>query len=108
MWSEWSEPRAFIYMHRIEGIGEVEEAVQFTLSPNPASGTVTVETTEGAEQVEIVDVEGRVVHTQSLGYPATQSLTLDISALPKDVYLVRLSTSQGVATRKLVVELKFK
>ena len=68
VWSEWSEPRAFNYMHRVEGIGEVDAMADFRLSPNPARGTVTVETTEGAEQVEIVDMEGRVVLTQPLSH----------------------------------------
>ena len=49
-------------------------------------------------------MEGRVVLTRSLNHSVTQEHTLDISGLTPSVYLVRLSTPQGSATRKLVVE----
>ena len=103
VWSDWSEPRTFNYMHRVEGIEDIESfGPQFTLSPNPAKGTVTVEGAAGVERVEIVDMEGRVVIGERplAGSPST----VDISHLAPGVYLVRLSGPTGSATRKLVVE----
>ena len=103
VWSDWSEPRTFNYMHRVEGIEDIESfGPQFTLSPNPAKGTVTVEGAADGERVEIVDMEGRVVIGERplAGSPST----VDISHLTPGVYLVRLSSELGTATRKLVVE----
>ena len=103
VWSDWSEPRTFNYMHRVEGIEDIDGfGPQFTLSPNPAKGTVTVEGAAGVERVEIVDMEGRVVIGERplAGSPST----VDISHLAPGVYLVRLSSELGTATRKLVVE----
>ena len=103
VWSDWSEPRTFNYMHRVEGIEDIESfGPQFTLSPNPAKGTVTVEGAAEVERVEIVDMEGRVVIGERplAGSPST----VDISHLAPGVYLVRLSGPTGSATRKLVVE----
>ena len=103
VWSDWSEPRTFNYMHRVEGIEDIESfGPQFTLSPNPAKGTVTVEGAAEVERVEIVDMEGRVVIGERplAGSPST----VDISHLTPGVYLVRLSRPTGSATRKLVVE----
>ena len=102
VWSDWSEPRQFVYTHRPVGIEAVETAVDFMMKPNPAKGTVTVETGEsGHATIEVVDMEGRVALTQLLNHSATQPLTLDISALAPGVYLVRLSTPEGTAVRKL-------
>ena len=103
VWSDWSEPRTFNYMHRVEGIEDIEGfGPQFTLLPNPAKGTVTVEGAAGVERVEIMDMEGRVVIGERplAGSPST----VDISHLAPGVYLVRLSGPTGSATRKLVVE----
>jgi hypothetical protein len=103
VWSDWSEPRTFNYMHRVEGIEDIDGfGPQFTLSPNPAKGTVTVEGAADGERVEIVDMEGRVVIGERplAGSPST----VDISHLAPGVYLVRLSGPTGSATRKLVVE----
>ena len=103
VWSDWSEPRTFNYMHRVEGIEDIDGfGPQFTLSPNPAKGTVTVEGAAGVERVEIVDMEGRVVIGERplAGSPST----VDISHLAPGVYLVRLSGPTGSTTRKLVVE----
>ena len=103
-WSEWSEPRAFNYTHRVEGIGEVEEAMQFTLSPNPASGTVTVEIDREGLQgtfLQIVNLKGHIVAESIVKGPM---FDLDISALPTGVYMVLLNTPEGVSVRRLVVK----
>ena len=107
IWGPWRGPVQFYlgsHQPGTQGIEDVDTpGPQFSLSPNPASGTVTVETAEGAEMVEIVDMAGCVVHSQATPHSAPQPLTLDISALPSGVYLVRLSTPQGSALRKLIV-----
>lgn len=103
VWSEWSEPRAFNYMHRVEGIGEVDAMADFRLSPNPARGTVTVEIDQERLQgafLQIVNLEGHIVAESIVKGPM---FDLDISALPTGVYLVRVGTTDGTATRKLVI-----
>ena len=103
VWSEWSEPRAFNYMHRVEGIGEVDAMADFRLSPNPARGTVTVEIDQERLQgafLQIVNLEGHIVAESIVKGPM---FDLDISALPAGVYLVRVGTTDGTATRKLVI-----
>ena len=108
IWGPWQGPVQFYLGSRqpgTEGIETVETAVDFTLKPNPARGTVTVEMGETQHAtIEVVDMEGRVVLKQPLGHSASQPLTLDISSLAPGVYLVRLNTPEGFATRKLVVE----
>lgn len=106
VWSDWSEPRQFNYMHSTEGIAEMDEGAAFSLSPNPARGMVTVEVvSEFALQeratVLVVDMEGHMVKSAAV---QSRSHDLDVSTLVPGVYLVRLGTPQGTAARKLVVE----
>ena len=110
LWSEWGEGRMFYYSPEREGITSVDEAAPvFALSPNPASQTVTVEvfgvTSQGEEtrqaaSLQIVNLEGRIVAESRLEGEKTD---LDVSHLSAGVYLVRLQTPQGSATRKLTI-----
>ena len=110
IWSDWGEPRQFLYMHSTAGIDATDgQTPVLLLSPNPAKGTVTVEMDEtqrdaSLQTIQVVDMEGRVVLTQPWESTASQPLTLDISGLAAGVYLVRLNTPMGTTTRKLVVE----
>ena len=94
VWSDWSGPQLASDPVGIESVQEPE----FTLYPNPASGTVVLK--HGVEQgeVEVFDIQGRRVLTQ----PAAQR-TLDVSRLAAGTYTVRLTTPQGVASRRLTV-----
>ena len=115
VWSAWSEPQQFLYMNNPAGIEAMDvRGPLFSMSPNPAKGLVTVEIStppslpQGGKEfqkalLEIVDMEGRVVLTRPLDYSFSQEHTLDFSGLTPGVYLARLSTPQGSATRKLTI-----
>ncbi len=78
------------------------EAVAVSVYPNPASESVSVEwnSPQLPSEYQIVDVCGR---TQSV-YKVTESTTeLDLSELPKGIYLLRvISDGKCVAVRKVV------
>ena len=99
-WGPWSHP-VNIWLNGSNGISSVQRVPDFTLTPNPASGTVTVGGFEGEGAVEIVDMAGRV----SGQWPvAGGQRTIDISRLPAGSYVVRLTTAEGTASRMLQVE----
>lgn len=76
------------------------DAKKFSCYPNPASNFVTVQTNAVAEQIEICDMTGRVLLTQT---PGSKSTTIDTSALSEGIYLVRVRSGNSVATQKLTI-----
>ncbi len=76
---------------------------EFTLYPNPARSTVSLEVKKlvGAGSIVVTDLYGKQVKTQSLSMGTN---TIDISNLGKGFYLVSTITEQGKTTKKLVVE----
>lgn len=90
-----------------EGIATVDTAgSEFRLLPNPASGSVHCvldwETFAGGV-LTMTDASGREVLRRELP-PQTNRQTISLTAFPKGVYFVTLTTPQGSSTQKLVVE----
>ena len=82
-------------------IGSVSLLDRLTgVMPNPASGRVKVVSSLGLRQVEVFNAAGDKVHSQTA---SGLSITLDTSPWPAGTYLVRITTEQGVTTRKLVI-----
>lgn len=81
-------------------------AIQFSILPNPARSYFTVITDGSADlanaTVSIVNLSGKKVLTQKLGSGSQQQI--NISSLPKGLYMVNIVTNTGVQTQKLVVE----
>ena len=93
------------YLDRSLGIGEVADGCAMRLFPNPAHGVVTVElaATQAASacQIDILDLAGRRLLSQSVGGATTH--TLGIGHLSAGIYLLRVTTPEGIATRQLLV-----
>jgi len=71
------------------------------IAPNPVSGIVTISATAEIEQLNIFDVMGRLVKSQS---PANRQVIFDTGVLPKGVYLVQVRLKDGgVQTGKIIV-----
>lgn len=75
----------------------------FSLQPNPAHGTVHIllPTTATGGRLSLCDVTGREVQACTVTSTAVE---WDLSRLPVGTYLVKLSTPQGTATQKLVIQ----
>jgi len=111
MWGPWCDPILF-YTGPTEpdtttSITPVEGCPDnlFTLSPNPATGTVTV-TVGGGEQfsITLTDAAGREVLRKEFSIVNCQfSIPLDLSGLAAGTYFVTLSTPTTTGTQRLVV-----
>ena len=73
------------------------------VKPNPAREKVNVTSEEGIRHLEVIDMNGRTLIRRTCE-DMTQSVTLDISHLPRGTYAVRAKTDRTAAIEKLVVE----
>ena len=89
------------------GVSEGELAgVPLQLVPNPASSVVRCETVSksfGGGVLTMIDAVGREVLHKELA-PGVQECTFSVADLPAGTYMVSLTTKEGSATRRLVVE----
>jgi hypothetical protein len=83
------------------GIAELPpSAKQLAIVPNPASGAVTISASAEIEQLQIFDIVGRMVHSQT---SASKEVFFDTGILAQGVYLVRaLLRDGGVQTGKII------
>jgi hypothetical protein len=79
---------------RLGADGEAETLTTgLTLYPNPTQGALTLQfqaSVEGVERLQVLDVAGRVVHTQAVNaVEGRNEVALDLSAQPAGVYFVQ-------------------
>jgi hypothetical protein len=90
------------------GIPDISQGINFRISPNPAHTRLTViMNTQYAQRwsVQLRDVTGRIaVSREYYSYPGLNSYALDVSALPKGVYLLQLTSSRNKDQRTVVIE----
>lgn len=99
-WGEWSDSVTLEAMPSPNGIvNPVGES--FSLSPNPASGTVTVSTEAQQGTLTVIDMQGRQVLSMPLSGKET---VVDIRTLAAGTYIVSLNTPKGHSSLKLTVE----
>lgn len=80
-----------------------EAAVAFAIYPNPATDNFTVKLDESSDvAISVIDVQGKVVASQTAA--GQSETTVDASALAPGIYTVLVSSENGVATKKVVVE----
>ncbi len=84
------------------GINEAEELKKnIKVFPNPVKGLLRIEVPEGfvIEEMGLLNVEGRQVKRFKKGLTV-----LEVSDIPAGPYVLRIKTSEGVFTEKVVVE----
>ncbi len=102
-YSDWSEPIAFRVGDPPDDTVSVRNVPQLsdvTLVPNPATLQVTVTSAERIATVTLTDMSGREVLRREVN---AEQAVLDISTLPKGVYLTTIVTPQATTTKRLVV-----
>lgn len=87
--------------------GNPAQSLTATIFPNPTSGSFTVrvqQPTEQPVQLELLDMQGRVLRRETISGRAAQAYTVQPGHLPAGLYLLRLTTSAGRITERLAVE----
>ncbi len=73
--------------------------------PNPSHGTITVDfgKASGNSKVVVTDMIGKVVF-QSPVAAGTSKMSIDLSTLPKGIYLVSVSNNTASSVKKMIIE----
>ncbi len=82
-------------------------AVELSMYPNPTNGVfnLTVNTGKsGAIEVSVFDFTGRTVYAETTAIQNQYATQVDISNLPKGIYAVRVKTTEGVASKNILVD----
>lgn len=78
------------------------ESTQIRVFPNPASQTIQIKGIDmqlREANYQLIDLTGKTIKQGKLN-----AETIDISALPKGIYMLSLNTNEGVLTEKIVIE----
>lgn len=97
-WGPWSDSLS-IYLGT-GGIDETMLASMVTLSPNPATDEVVIDSQLPISMIEAYDEKGACILRTELNAPHA---SLKTNAWPTGVYTLRIHTPQGTAVKKLVV-----
>jgi hypothetical protein len=85
-----------------QGIGNYGQTGNFTIYPNPAKNELKITNYElRITNVEVFDVYGRNVLPHTAHH--TPHTTLDISDLTSGIYFVKITTEQGIITKKVII-----
>ena len=104
-YSEWSNTVTFTTQTpNQESIDNAENSMM-AIYPNPASSVVTISVAmEGQVEMNLVDMNGRVVYTHAIKQSDNKTISVDVSKLAKGAYFVRIVGEQATAVRKLIVK----
>src|SRR5574344_1482146 len=70
--------------------------------PNPAQNEITVACSFAMESIELYNQEGQKVLSRQANKAHT--IAIDVSTLAKGIYLCKIKTAKGCATKKVIVE----
>ncbi len=74
-------------------------AQSIKLFPNPTTGLLQLESPKPIEKVEVFDVTGRLMFSRN-----NPKEKIDLTALPKGIYMVKLHLKEGVVVKRAVKE----
>jgi hypothetical protein len=74
---------------------------QVRMFPNPASGRVTIQSGSNLSNLAILDITGKTIRNISGLHSREEEI--DISGLNNGLYLLRITTAQGVKVLRLQV-----
>ena len=73
-----------------------------SLYPNPSPGEVNIQCSEIMKELKIIDIQGQVITEMTVNNTFT-SFTANRSEMPVGTYFIRIVTSKGIATHKIII-----
>lgn len=92
----WKRP-----LSEMVGIKDISSSsIKINIYPNPATTNITIECSKQAV-IEILNVQGQCIQSLALNAEITN---IDISALPKGMYFIKMKTENNIETGKFIKE----
>ena len=91
----------------ITGVDAMESSNRIKIYPNPNNGMVNLQVDLKKEEninIAVYDMSGRQVHTQQYQNVLTTTKAMDLTALPKGLYMVVANTPTHQIQQKIVIE----
>ena len=84
------------------GIGEIEDYINMTIAPNPATSQVSIKVAgfNGKADCSIIDMSGRVVYSSTINAGET---VINLNSIPAGAYFVRVTNNTFSKVEKLIV-----
>jgi hypothetical protein len=95
------------YYGELSGVGfsTIKSAVEFTISPNPATTHFSILNETGKlKSAGIYSVDGRLIRSISHEINSTSRSTISTQGISPGVYLVQLETKEGISSQRLVIQ----
>lgn len=73
----------------------------FAIAPNPARDMVTITTDTDMSNIELINMFGQTVKNVRVNSSKMQNV--EVNGLAEGVYVVKVTTTQGIATKKLTI-----
>ena len=88
------------------GIEDLQTQLGYSVYPNPSNGIFVIDFNESYSKtkVELINVTGAVVQNFSINNTSDLRKSIDLSALSKGLYLLRVSTDEGFDVRRIVLQ----
>ncbi len=99
--SDWTEAVNFTTLEEEipDGISNYDLDKSVSLYPNPTSDRVTISAQGMMESVSMYDVYGKLISTMKVN---DTNATVDLSSYASGVYFARITTENGVVTKRIV------
>ncbi len=88
------------FINQLTSVGDEIDAAKISISPNPASGQFTVNSSTTPEKIILVDVTGRVVYEEK---PSSNSTTIYLEQAPPGIYLVKAYFGDHYSVKRVVI-----
>jgi len=95
-----------MHISSLTGTEDINEDIAVSVFPNPASNNVFVdlalENVSDNVNLQVVDIQGRVVMTQNFTNVKTDKLQLNVANLNIGVYVINIRTEEGFTSARFV------
>lgn len=71
---------------------------EFNIFPNPTTSQIQIKGIEGKANLSEFGIDGKLILSKAF----TNNEPISVSILPEGVYMLKISTSEGIVERKLV------